>query len=116
MRSFLISIAVFLIVTAAVFSCSAYVRRACEELLSEAQLTAMDSDLASLSARWEKEHVRFCAIVGHIEVDPADEALSDMEARAFSGDSAEFEAAKDRFLAAVEGIRDCETFSFDSIF
>ena len=122
MRSFLISIAVFLCVTVSVFCSSAYVRRTCGEILAEAQQTDADSDLSSLVSRWEKERVRFRAIVGHTEVDPADEALADMESWVSSGsdddsaDSAEFEAAKARFLAAVEGVRACEIFSFDSIF
>lgn len=122
MRSFLISIAVFLCVTVSVFCSSAYVRRTCGEILAaaqRAQFTDEDSELSSLVTQWEKERVRFRAIVGHTEVDPADEALADMESWVSSGgsaDSDEFEAAKVRFLTAVEGIRACEVFSFDSIF
>lgn len=128
MKTFIIALCVFCVITAAVIWGGIFIERSCTEL--EELVTALppeaapgisdfddefSSRLAAYDSYWQSRRAFFDLTIGHDEVEKIEDALDELIVRYSYDDGAGYMSARRRLIELIRRIRDTETLSLHGI-
>lgn len=119
MRSFWISVALFVLLIAVIIGNAVYVHHVTEEILARLSHLTAESDereMAALEAYWEKHRAFVALSISYQELDHLSESLISLRATYDTGNAIDFELYRQICRDASRELARLERFSLENLF